>query len=84
MQFQNSRLFQISLWFGTWTPRTIRSSAEIEAAKAKKGIDALLKDFPPKHVALYMCIFQMQKEGGWPGLTDAIAGYPDLQLQPPV
>ena len=56
---------------------------EIEATKAKKGIDALLKDFPPKHVALYMHIFQMQKEGGWPGLTEAIAGHPDLQLQPP-
>ena len=55
----------------------------IEAAKAKAGIEALLKDHPAKHVALYMAIFQMQKAGGWPGITEAIAAHPELVLQPP-
>ena len=54
---------------------------EIDAKKAKEGVEALLKDFPPKHAALYLHIFQMQKEGGFPGLTEAIAGFPELNLQ---
>lgn len=56
---------------------------DIDTKKANKSLDALLKDFPPAHVALYMHIFQMQKEGGWPGLTEAIAEHPELLLQPP-
>lgn len=57
---------------------------EIDAKKAKKGIEALLKEFSPKHVALYMYIFQTQKEGGWPGLGEAISSFPELELQAPV
>lgn len=56
---------------------------DIDATQAEKGIDALLKSYPAKHVALYLHIFQMQKEGGWPGIAGALDAHPELQLQVP-
>ncbi len=55
----------------------------IEEKKAKAGIDALLKDNPPAHVAMYLHLFQMQKEGGWTGLTEAMKDVPEIQMQVP-
>jgi hypothetical protein len=56
---------------------------EITKAAATKGIKALLAENPPKKVGLYMSIFALQKEGGWPGLTEAMAGFPEIELVEP-
>ncbi|MBX7208371.1 MAG: hypothetical protein K1X78_08685 [Verrucomicrobiaceae bacterium] len=56
---------------------------DIDVKKAREGINALLKAHPPESVALYLQIFQQQKQGGWPGLTEALASFPDLVLQAP-
>lgn len=56
----------------------------IDAAKARSGIECLLKKFPPRHVAVYLHLFQMQKEGGWPGLAEAMSGVDAIRLQEPV
>lgn len=45
---------------------------EIPQDKAAAGIDALLAAFQPSQVALYLHVFQLQRSGGWPGLTAAI------------
>lgn len=52
----------------------------IDAEKAKQAIAAILKDHPAEHVALYVHLFQTQRPGGWPGLSEAIAGEPKLAL----
>jgi hypothetical protein len=54
---------------------------EITKAKATDGITALLKDFPAEHAAIYLHMFQRQKEGGWPGLTEAMVDFPELELK---
>jgi hypothetical protein len=54
---------------------------EITKEKATDGIKALLKDFPAEHAAIYLNMFQRQKEGGWPGLTEAMAAFPELELK---
>jgi len=53
---------------------------EITEDKAKAGIEALLATYPPKQVALYLHMFQLQKPEGWPGLTKAIAECEAAQL----
>lgn len=55
----------------------------IDPAKAKSGIERLLKKFPPGHVSLYLHLFQMQREGGWAGLTEAMSGFDAIRLQEP-
>jgi hypothetical protein len=54
---------------------------EIAEDKAAAGIDALLAAYPPKQAALYLHMFQLQKPGGWEGLTKAITARPEVQLQ---
>lgn len=56
---------------------------EISKEAATKGIKALLAEYSPKHVGLYMYIFCLQKEGGWPGLNEAMTEFPDIQLVAP-
>lgn len=34
-----------------------------------KAVDDLLREFEPLHVAVYLRVFQMQKQGGWPALS---------------
>jgi hypothetical protein len=53
---------------------------DVPQDKAEAGIEALLKDNPPARVALYLHMFQKQKEDGFPGLTAALAARPELQL----
>lgn len=53
---------------------------DISEAKAKDGIDALLKDHSAEKVALYLTMFQKQKEGGWPGITAAMEARSELKL----
>jgi hypothetical protein len=53
---------------------------DITEETATAGITALLADYPAKKVALYLHMFQMQKEGGFTGITQAIEKQPDLKL----
>ena len=49
---------------------------EIAEDKAAAGVQALLAAYPPKQVALYLHMFQLQRPEGWPGLTKAIEASP--------
>ena len=53
---------------------------DIDEAKAKEAVDALVKAHPVKMVALYLTMFQRQRPGGWPGLTKAMEAHADLKL----
>ena len=54
---------------------------EIAEDKAAAGVQALLAAYPPKQAALYLHMFQLQKPGGWEGLSKAIAACPEVQLE---
>ena len=54
---------------------------ELDAKKVKAGVDAILKDNPPEQVALYLNIFQRQKEGGWPAVTAELEKREELKLE---
>lgn len=54
---------------------------DISETNAEAGIKALLAVYPEKNVALYLHMFQMQKAGGFPGITAAIEKHPALTLQ---
>jgi len=45
---------------------------ELDADKVGPAIDVLLKDRSPELVATYLWVFQMQKPGGWPALTERL------------
>jgi|UniRef100_UPI003783878B hypothetical protein len=49
--------------------------------KAEAAIAALLAKFPAKQAALYLHMFQQQREGGWLSLTKAIEARPELKLE---
>lgn len=53
----------------------------IEQDKAAAGIAALLAEHSAERVAVYVHMFQMQRPGGWDGLTAAIAAEPKLKLE---
>jgi hypothetical protein len=53
---------------------------ELTEDQAEAGTAALLAAFPEKNVALYLHMFQMQKEGGFAGITAAIDKHPGLKL----
>lgn len=53
---------------------------EIADDKAEAAVAALAAEYPEKHVALYLTMFQSQREGGWPSLTKAIDARPELKL----
>lgn len=54
--------------------------AAIEEDKASAAIQALLAAYPPRQVALYLHMFQMQRPEGWEGLTKAIEANPSVKL----
>ena len=54
---------------------------EIADDKAEAAVTALLAASPAKQVALYLSMFQQQREGGWPSLTKAIEARPELKLE---
>lgn len=54
----------------------------LEANQVKVGIDAMLKDHPPEHVSVYLRIFQLQREGGWPAVAEALESREELKLAP--
>jgi hypothetical protein len=53
---------------------------KIEAKKAKAGVDALLKGHEPSDVAVYLHMFQRQKEGGWPEIAKELEKRAELKL----
>lgn len=42
---------------------------ELSAEIVDKAVDALVSDFDPKLVTLYLTVFNLQKVGGWTALT---------------
>jgi hypothetical protein len=53
---------------------------DLDADKVNAGIDAMLKDNSGKEVAIYLTLFQKQKEGGWPAITEALEKREELKL----
>lgn len=54
---------------------------DIAEDKAEAGAAALLAAYPEKNVALYLHMFQMQKPGGFEGITAVIEKRPELKLE---
>lgn len=52
----------------------------LDAKKLKSTVAALVKQFDPEVVAIYLRIFQTQKSGGWPELAEQIDSTPELRL----
>jgi hypothetical protein len=53
---------------------------ELDAEKVNEGVDAMLKDNSPAEVAIYLQLFQKQKAGGWPAITEALEKRKELKL----
>jgi len=53
---------------------------DLPADKVKAGIAAMLKDNPGEHVAVYLHVFQTQRPGGWPAITEALEKDTDLKI----
>lgn len=53
---------------------------EITDDKAAAGVAALLAKFPAEKAAVYLHMFQLQREGGWPSIAKAIEAEPKLTL----
>ena len=53
---------------------------DFEPAKVKEGIEKMLAAFPAEHVATYLHMFQLQQEGGYPAITEAMANEPRLKI----
>ncbi len=54
----------------------------LEDAAMDAGIEKLLQDNSPNLIALYLHVFNMQQEGGWPNLSDRLANHPALVFAP--
>ncbi|MEY4483298.1 MAG: hypothetical protein RL693_750 [Verrucomicrobiota bacterium] len=44
------------------------------------GIDAMLKENPPEHIAVYLRLFQLQRPEGWPTVAEALEKRSELKL----
>ena len=55
--------------------------AQLDAAKVKAGAEALLASFPPEEVAIYLNLFQLQQQGGWPELQAVLEADPRLTFR---
>jgi len=53
---------------------------ELPADKVTAGVDAMLKDNPGEHVAVYLHVFQTQKQGGWPEIAKALESRAELKI----
>ena len=54
---------------------------DLAPKKVKAGVDAMLKDHPGEQVAIYLNLFQRQKEGGWPAVTAEMEKRDELKLE---
>jgi hypothetical protein len=52
----------------------------LDAKQVKDGIDAMLKNHPGEHVALYLQVFQLQRSEGWPAIAEALEKRKELKL----
>lgn len=53
---------------------------DLTAEQVTAGVDAMLKDHPGEEVGLYLNLFQLQREGGWPAITEALEKRSELKL----
>ncbi len=53
---------------------------DIDAKKLKKTVTDLLKNHDAELVCIYLHIFQLQREEGWPEITALIEATPELQF----
>ncbi|MCB1086081.1 MAG: hypothetical protein KDM63_03475 [Verrucomicrobiae bacterium] len=53
---------------------------EIDAKKLEKTVKALLADYDPELVAIYLHTFQLQKANGWDAIRELLEKEPKLQL----
>lgn len=53
---------------------------ELTAKQVEDGIEAMLKDHSAEAVTLYLHLFQTQREGGWPSITEALEKRSELRL----
>jgi hypothetical protein len=56
---------------------------DIDAKKLKKTVTDLLKNHDAELVCIYLHIFQLQREEGWPEITALIEATPELQFPEP-
>ncbi len=52
----------------------------LDEKQMTEGVDAMLKDNPGEHVAVYLSVFQLQRPGGWPAVAEALEKRPELKL----
>ena len=52
----------------------------LDAEKVKATVDAILADFDPKLVTLYLTVFNRQQPGGWPAVGDLLENDDRLTL----
>lgn len=57
---------------------------DLDSKQVKAGVDAILKDNTPAEVAIYLQLFQRQKEGGWPAIAKELEKRDELKLEVPV
>ncbi|MBK1829005.1 hypothetical protein [Haloferula rosea] len=53
---------------------------ELSEETVDKAVDALVADFDPKLVTLYLTVFNLQKPGGWPALSAKLESDDRLSL----
>ena len=53
---------------------------DLTTEQVTAGVDAMLKDHPGEEVGLYLNLFQLQREGGWPAITEALEKRSELKL----
>ncbi len=53
---------------------------DLDAKKVRAGVDAMLKLHPGEQVAVYLNLFQRQKEGGWPAVTAELETRDELKF----
>jgi len=52
----------------------------LDPDKVKAGTAALLEKFPAGEVAVYLNLFQLQQQGGWPQIAEVIEADPRLAV----
>ena len=55
----------------------------LSAKQVKDGVDAMLKEYPGEQVSIYLHVFQRQKDGGWPAITEELEKRAELKLATP-
>jgi hypothetical protein len=56
---------------------------EFDKKKLKSTVEGLLKEHDPEIVKAYIHVFQLQREEGWPEITELIEATPELKFGEP-